>query len=107
GVGFGARFDPVVAKWANRVIAAGGTFEADSVNIALALHGNLQNKSFYTKIIYLMPFLGGNLAAARVPLIDRLNVGIATNVNFSDGDFSQSSGLTSNGANERLDTRIV
>lgn len=96
----------VYELWVSRVDAAGGTYEADSKDIALALVEQLQAASFYSKMVYLLPLLGANLAAARVPLIDTLNVGIAANTNFVDGDFSQATGLKGNGSSKLLDLLI-
>jgi hypothetical protein len=50
--------------------------------------------------------LGKGINAARIPLIDMLNVGGATNNNFVDGDFKQSAGLQGNGTTKYLDSLI-
>lgn len=92
--------------WANRVQTAGGSFEANSVAIANNLVRRIKNASFGAKVVYLLPLLGRGIGAARVPLIDVLNVGAATNTAFVDGDFSQSTGLQGNGSSKYLDTLI-
>jgi hypothetical protein len=84
--------------WVSRVNSGGGTYTANSKAIALALSNALIGKSYYSKIVYLLPLLGGNLAAAEVPLRDPNNFGVPTNTNFVDADFSESTGLRSNGS---------
>jgi hypothetical protein len=92
--------------WRDRVIAAGGGFENNSLAIANNLVRVLHGKSYYSKIKYLLPMLGQGIGAARVPLIDSLNVGAATNTSFLDADFNQSTGLQGNGTTKRLDSLI-
>lgn len=92
--------------WRSRIQAAGGGFEWNSVAIADRFIKTLKAAPYYNKIRYLLPMLGTGINAARVPLIDRLNVGAATNNNLVDADFSQSTGLTGNGSNKFLNTLI-
>lgn len=92
--------------WIARVVAAGGTFESDSKTIANDFIVQLQAKSYGAHVIYVLPMLGANLAAARVPLRDSLAVGIATNHSFVDGDYSQATGLQGNGSSKYLDLLI-
>jgi len=101
-----ASYDEVTQLWISRIEAAGGTFASNSKAIADALVVKLKEKTYYTKIKYLLPLLGSNLAAARVPLIDVLNVGIATNHSFVDADFAQNIGLTPDGSTKWLDLLI-
>ena len=58
------------------------------------------------KIVYLLPLLGNNINAARVPIIDTLAVGAALNNGFVDGDFSESVGLTNNDSPKYLNSQI-
>lgn len=95
-----------VVIWQNAIRAAGGGFEWNSIAIANQFIRSLRNKSYYGKIKYLLPMLGAGINAARVPLIDTFSVGIATNGNMVDADFSQSVGLTGNGTNKYLDTLV-
>ncbi len=98
------RGTPQIARtWAAGVRAAGGGFEGNSLVIASNLARVLQTKSYYSKIKYLLPLLGTGINAARVPLVDVIGVGAATNNNFSNGDFNQLTGLQGNGSNKRLD----
>lgn len=92
------QLDEETITWRNRCIAAGGTFETDSVFLANQLIVAIQAASFDTKIIGLWPLLGANLASARVPLRDTLGVGIALNTGFVDADFNQATGLQGDGS---------
>lgn len=92
--------------WKNAVIAAGGGFEWNSVAIANNFVRRLKAKTYSGKIKYLLPMLGANINAARVPLIDVLRVGTATNTSFVNSDFSQSTGLQANGGTKYFDTLI-
>lgn len=84
--------------WESLVSAAGGTLAADSSGIANELVAQLKAAGLASKIVYLLPLLGSNLAAARCPLIDTLGKGAATNTGFADANFSQSTGLQLTGA---------
>lgn len=79
--------------WLSRVCAAGGTLTAHSLSIAENIAAGLAGASYNSKIVYLLPLLGGNLAAARTPLRDSLSVGRAINTNFTEADFSEATGL--------------
>ncbi len=79
--------------WVARVRAAGGTFAANSVGIADSLFTALADATYLAKLRYFAPLLGGNLAAARVPLIDTLSAGNLVNSGFGNADFSQTAGL--------------
>ncbi len=92
--------------WRSRVVAAGGGFESNSLVLANNFVLLLQRKSYYVKVKYLLPLLGAGIGAAQVPLIDVLNVGIATNTNFVNSDFSQSTGLQGDGSTKYLDSLI-
>lgn len=95
-----------IVTWQNRVIAAGGGFESNSLIIANNLLTILHGKSYYTELVYLLPMLGVGMGAARTPLIDKLNVGSATNTAFLDANFSQSTGLQGNGSTKYLNSLI-
>lgn len=104
--GGGGGMDSETVAWIAAVDAAGGTYEVDSKSIADALIVALKTKAYESHVIYILPLLGSNLAAARVPLRDSLAVGIATNHSFVDGDFSQATGLQGNGSTKYLDSLI-
>ena len=93
--------------WESRVAAAGGTLGVNSLSIASDLIDALVAETYGEAVKYLLPLLGSNLAAARVPLRDSLGVGIAGNSGFVDGDFTEATGLAnSTEAAKRLDTLI-
>lgn len=92
--------------WEAGVDAAGGTYTGSSKTIALDLADQIASASYYSKIKYLLPLLGADIVAARMPLVDVPVAGIATNYNFVGGDFSESTGLQGNGTTKRLDTLI-
>lgn len=102
----GGGLDAETITWRDGAIAAGGTFAGDSIALADALIVALKAASYNAGVKWLLPLLGSNLAAARMPLRDSLGKGIATNANFVDGDFSQATGLKGNGSNKILDTKI-
>lgn len=95
-----------VATWSARVNTAGGGFEWNSIGIANQFIRAIKDKSYFNKIVYLLPMLGRGINAARIPLIDQLNAGGATNVSFVDADFNQSTGLQGNGTTKYLNTLI-
>lgn len=96
-------FLPETLDWIARVDAAGGTYRSDSKRIADALIRAITGQPFNERIIWLMAFLGDNLAAGLVPLIDRKHFGTPANIGFTDGNFAQSRGLTSDGMVKILD----
>lgn len=94
------------AVWKARAIAAGGTFHTNSISICHGLCVAIAGKAYKPKIVSLYPFLGSNLATARVPLIDQPNAGIAGNTNFVEADYSQTMGLQGDGSTKYLDTGV-
>lgn len=105
-IAFWQTYTAETTAWASAVSAAGGTLAAGSKVIADTLIRAVQVSGFSSKIVYLLPLLGANLASARVPLRDTLGAGIATNSNFVDADFSQATGLQGNGVNKILNLLI-
>jgi len=103
--------EPVTPTYESEtLIAYGKVLDAGSTwnNAALTLANNfvLGLKSAlgasFSKINYLLPFIGPDLAAGLVPLLDPSNAGLPTNIAFVNGDFSQTTGLTGNGTTKRL-----
>lgn len=108
GLAIAANFQPETITWIALVISAGGGFEADSQDIADALVVQMKTRSYYSKIVYLLPFLGTGIDAARCPLINTLAVAAASKNSMVDGDFSQAVGLTGTGAaGKYLDTLVT
>lgn len=90
-----------------RVLAAGSTWNTAQLTLANDLVVALKALSSFTKIRYILPFIGPDLAAALVPLIDSAFLGLPTNANFVDADFSESTGLKGNGSNKILDLPLT
>ncbi len=99
-------YDPETLVWIGRAEDAGGSFGTRSKAWADALIRKIKNQSFDSKIVYLLPFLGSNLATARVPLRDSLGVGIAGNNGFTDADYQEGAGLQGNGTTKTLNSLI-
>lgn len=92
--------------WRTAILAAGGTVSTHSRVIADRLIRAIQTSGFSSKIVYLLPLLGGDLTAGLMPLRDALGAGAATNTNFVNADFSEATGLQGNGTNKILDTNL-
>lgn len=98
--------------WRDYAISFGGTFLSTSIIRANNLIVALNATAYNSKILYMLPFLGGNLATARVPLrrlggLGGSGAAIATNNNFVEADFSEATGLQANGTTKYLDTAIT
>lgn len=90
----GENWDAITQVWINRALAAGGTFTNKSKAVQDAFVRALKVKPYFSKIVYMMTFIGGNLATARVPIIDTLGLGIAGSVGFVEADFNELTGIT-------------
>jgi hypothetical protein len=108
--GFGASEKvEAIQSWQKRATAAGGTIDGTSARIARDLLSVIKGKSYAAKITHLYPFLGGNLAAARTPLIYNGAIAgseVAANVGFLEADYTFATGLKGNGSTKRLDTGV-
>lgn len=93
GIVYQNELDPETVIWRDRAISDGGSFTSQSIEIANNLILAIKATAFNEKIKYLMPLLGGNLATALVPLRDALNAGAAGNLNFTNDEFSEQTGL--------------
>lgn len=100
-------YDPETQAWIAAADEADGTYLSDSKSLADGLIRAIKAASYNSKIKYLLPFLGGNLATALVPLRDSLAVGTPSSIAFTDGDFRQSRGLTGNGTTKYLNSNIA
>lgn len=96
-----------LSTWVEGVQAAGGTFGTYSIARAARLLVQLHAASYYSKIVYFLPLLGGDLTAARMPLIDTLGTGIAGTAGFVEADFSEATGLQGDGTSKYLQTNIL
>ena len=86
--------------WRTSVLAAGGGLTSSSETVASRLAERIASRTYAPKIIYLLPFLGADVTAATVPLVDIYRYGRCTNVNMGGGDFSESTGLQGNASNK-------
>lgn len=107
GLVHNAPLDPETEAWRDQAISDGGTFTSISINTANDLILAIKATSFDSKVKYILPLLGGNLATALVPLRDKIGAGVPTNTNFEDDDFDEHMGLTGDGATQMLDANIT
>jgi len=94
---------PETVVWWDRILAAGGSVSEASILLADALIRAVNAAAFNSKVKYLLPLLGDDIIAARVPLRDFIDAGIAGNVGFTNADFSESTGLQGDGSTKRLE----
>lgn len=102
-----AALDAETIVWRDQAIALGGTFLSDSIALADALIVAIKATAYSSKIVYLLPLLGGNLATARVPLRQATgSVGPAFcgTFGFVEADFSQATGLQADGSTKYFRT---
>jgi hypothetical protein len=85
--------DPATAAWQAEVLANGGTLGDDTLAYCNHFATSLRACAAWSKIIYLNPFLGTNLAAACTPLLNRLGWPRPTTQNLDDGDVGDALGL--------------
>lgn len=103
---FVASCTPDTQTWYARVIANGGSVTIAEIDYANTLSTQINAASYASQILYLLPFLGGNIKAAIVPLIDRYSWGIPANGGFVDADVGTASGLTNTTITKFLDIRV-
>lgn len=84
------------------IYEAGGEITLAQLEIADGFLTELRASGLLTRIPYLLPILGNDVAAAMQPLVDRLLVGPFQSTAFVDGDVSQALGITGDGATKRL-----
>ncbi|MBC2592702.1 DUF2163 domain-containing protein [Ruficoccus amylovorans] len=85
--------DPAASAWQSEALAYGGTLGTDTLAICNQLAASLRGTSAWSKIIYLAPFLGTNLAAASTPLVNRLGWPRPTMYNLTDNDVGDALGI--------------
>jgi hypothetical protein len=74
-------------------VAGGGTISDDSKAIADKLIVLLKAESFYSKIVYLMPHLGPDLATAVTPLINTGAWAAPSVTGFVEADYDEATGI--------------
>lgn len=96
--------DTDVNNWLGRVYAAGGTVSPTRQTIVETFVAGLKSDSLFTKIQRLNMFVGDQLAACLIPLINTLGNSADTSVNHVSGDFSTTLGLKGDGSTKYLIT---
>lgn len=89
-------YDAETVAWYTGISAAGGSVTTQEKDWAEALILAIRAASYGAKIIYLLPFLGANIKAARMPLRDTFARGIASSYGsspFVDGDVGNAVGI--------------
>lgn len=102
--------DTEVATWRTGIGTAFGasTPNLKSISIAQNLIMALKASAYNSKIVYLLPFLGQDLVAARMPLRDSLGKGIADALgDINNGAFSEATGVQGNGSSKGLGTLVL
>jgi hypothetical protein len=95
--GGGGGYSAETTAWINGITALSGSVTTSEKNIADAIIVAIQGASYGSKIKYLLPFIGGNIAAHRMPLRDSLAVGAASSLGtapFVDADCTTATGLS-------------
>jgi hypothetical protein len=98
--------DPETIVWRDEAASVGGTFGPSSIARADALIRAVKATSFNSKVVYILPLIGGNLATGLQPLRNSLGAPRPSNTGFVDADFSESTGLQGDGSSKVLDTQI-
>jgi hypothetical protein len=105
--GGGPGFDADARAWAAAVTAAGGTYSTTTLAAISAFCVSAKANGYWSKLTRINLLCGNNLTAARVPLKAGGGASIDTNVSFVSGDYSESTGLTGNGATKHLRTGLT
>lgn len=98
----GASFDPDAIIYRNAVIAAGSSITDSNFSAVNNLIVGLKNQSLWTLIDQLFLLAGTSSIAGA--LVKAKGSGTATNVNFVNGDYSQTTGLVGNGTSKYINT---
>lgn len=102
-----AAVDPDLASWLSRVAGAGGSVSSGQQAAVGTFITGLKSDGLWTKLRRLNPFVGEQLAACLIPLVNTLGSTADTNNNFVSGDFSQTLGLLANGSSKYIATGAV
>jgi hypothetical protein len=110
---FRATAHPEAADWRARVIANGGSVSASTFAAAEAFCRSIDAAGLRSRFFRLNLFCGTGLPACLVPLYRGQSLGgtqfgnaTDTNANFVSTDYSEASGLISNGSNKWLNTGL-
>jgi len=97
-------YDAEVLDWVSRVEANGGSVSASTKNAANTFMLAIKAANIRSKIYRLNLYAGTGLAACLTPLIKDIGSASETNANFVSGDYSESTGLTGDGASKWIST---
>lgn len=103
----GVSVDSDAAAWASAVTANGGTVSSGTMSAVSTFCKSAKASGYWTKLNRINLFAGNQLAAALVPLKVGGGGNTDTNVNFVSGDYSEATGLTSNGTTKYLRTGLI
>lgn len=96
---FGSRtWQAETTAWESGIIANSGSVTAGEKIIADDLVIQLKAWAGWSSMIALYPFIGGNIAAHRQPLIDKGSKGACTNTGFVNGDCTTAGGINNTAA---------
>lgn len=99
--------DADAAAWAAAVTSAGGTYSAGTLAAVSAFCVSAKANSYWTKLTRINLLCGDQLTAALVPLKVGGGNATDTNNNFVSGDYTEATGLTSNGTTKYLNTGLL
>jgi hypothetical protein len=110
-----AGYHPEALAWRTSAVANGGIVSADTMKAVSTFCTAIDAAGIRSSFLRLNLLAGGNLAAARTPLYrgasltgTQYGANIDTNVGpYASGDYTQSTGLTGDGATKYLDTTLT
>lgn len=100
--------DPETLGYQNRINAAGSSIGYQSLRLTDQLIRGLKTDGLRSSMVDVWPCAGTTLAGALVKLIyPSSDISSLINTNFSDGNYSESVGLTGDGTSKYLNTQLV
>lgn len=97
--------DPDTTNFKNRIIANNGTISNTSLEAVDIFIKGCKADNIWDLLLDVGLFVGDNLAAALTKLKYPLNKSVYTNINYVNGDYSQSTGIQG-GVNKYLDSGV-
>ena len=91
--------------WRDRALALFGSFGENSVARADALIRAINGKAYNDKILWMLPFLGGDRVTCCVPLRDFMNAG-ATGISGGGGVCNETNGFSQSAEGLRISTNF-
>ena len=96
GGGGGGGYNAETLAWIAGISGLGGSVTTQEKDWADALIVALQGETYNAKVVWMAPFIGSNIKAARMPLRDALSVGAMSSFGsspFVDADCGNSTGI--------------